>query len=80
MANIDDINLFHKLNVEREIIPNKYQLLISNNNCKHYNKPNLKSIGNLQEIMKINIFFIIMIIMKIKTSDSIISLILIKAN
>ena len=47
MANIDDINLFHKLNVEREIIPNKYQLLINNNNCKHYNKPNLKSIGNL---------------------------------
>ena len=47
MANIDDINLFHKLNVEREIIPNKYQLLISYNNCKHYNKPNLKSIGNL---------------------------------
>ena len=30
MANIDDINLFHKLNVEREIIPNKYQLLINN--------------------------------------------------
>ena len=47
MANIDDINLFHKLNVEREIIPNKYQLLINYNNCKHYNKPNLKSIGNL---------------------------------
>ena len=57
MANIDDINLFHKLNVEREIIPNKYQLifnklnktyfLIWKYNCKHYNKPNLKSIGNL---------------------------------
>ena len=47
MANIDDINLFHKLNVEREIIPNKYQLLINYINCKHYNKPNLKSIGNL---------------------------------
>ena len=47
MENIDDINLFHKLNVEREIIPNKYQLLINYINCKHYNKPNLKSIGNL---------------------------------
>ena len=42
-----NINLFHRINTEREIIPNKYQLLSNNNNLKNNSKPCFKSLGNL---------------------------------
>ena len=42
-----EVNLFHRINVEREIIPNKYQLIIKNSNDDYDCKSSLKSKGNL---------------------------------
>ena len=42
-----EVNLFHRINVEREIIPNKYQLIIKNFNDDYDCKSSLKSKGNL---------------------------------
>ena len=42
-----EVNLFHRINVEREIIPNKYQLIIKNFNDDYDCKWSLKSKGNL---------------------------------
>ena len=42
-----EVNLFHRINVEREIIPNKYQLIIKNFNDDYDCKSSLESKGNL---------------------------------
>ena len=42
-----EVNLFHRINVEREIIPNKYQLIIKNFNDDYDCESSLKSKGNL---------------------------------
>ena len=42
-----DINLFHRINTEREIIPNEYRIIPNNNNLKNNSKSCFKSIGNL---------------------------------
>jgi len=42
-----DINLFHRINTEREVIPNEYRILPNNNNLKNNSKSCFNSIGNL---------------------------------
>ena len=47
MITYEDINLFHKKNVERELIPNKYKLLRNNINSEFNSKSSFKTLGNL---------------------------------
>ena len=42
-----EINLFHRINTEREVIPNEYQLLTNNIDLKNNSKSCFKSMGNL---------------------------------
>ena len=47
MITYEDVNLFHKKNVERELIPNKYKLLRNNINSEFNSKSSFKTLGNL---------------------------------
>ena len=59
MLRTEDIKLFHRLNVEREIIPNKYELLKYDNNNYSNNNPKytLKSTGNLSRAQESQFVF-----------------------
>ena len=59
MLRTEDIKLFHRLNVEREIIPTKYELLkYDNNNYSNNNqKYTLKSTGNLSRAQESQFVF-----------------------
>jgi hypothetical protein len=47
MITFEDINLFHRKNVERELIPYKYQLLNNNINSEINSKSLVTTLGNL---------------------------------
>ena len=47
MTTFEDINLFHRKNVERELIPYKYQLLNNNINSEINSKSLVTTLGNL---------------------------------
>ena len=47
MITYEDINLFHRKNVERELIPYKYQLLNNNINSEINSKSLVTTLGNL---------------------------------
>ena len=47
MITFEDINLFHRKNVERELIPYKYQLLNNNINSEINSKSLDTTLGNL---------------------------------
>ena len=59
MLRTEDIKLFHRLNVEREIIPTKYELLKYDNNNYSNNNPKytLKSTGNLSRAQESQFVF-----------------------
>ena len=52
-----NINLFHRTNIEREIIPNKYQLIKNNINEEFNSKTCLTPVGNLSKNQEDQIIF-----------------------